>query len=158
MALARLQAIFACIACGAAEPNAYAYYTSEKTALLVEPDARPEAEIGNDVVKNLLDTSYTGPVLRMKLDSIVGAYGWRESLAQYVLEKLAQALQTTHGNLGSRVNDAYRRAWAVAQSIEGFVIEHPVMCTVIALGVLAIIAPWILEALGFADLGPVEGT
>lgn len=32
------------------------------------------------------------------------------------------------------------------------------MCTVIALGVLAIVAPWILEALGFAELGPVEGS
>jgi ElaB/YqjD/DUF883 family membrane-anchored ribosome-binding protein len=157
MALVRLQAILACMSCGTAEPNA-SIYTSEKTALLRESDARPEAEIANDVVETIFNTSLAGPALRMKLDSIVGAYGWRQNLAQYILEKLAAALQTTHEKLGAHINDAYHRAWEAARSVEGFVIEHPVMCTVIALGVLAIIAPWVLEALGFAELGPIEGT
>jgi hypothetical protein len=57
--------------------------------------------------------------------------------------------------------------------MEGFVVEHPVFCTVVALGVLVsgcptllhmqltivkvIVSPWVIEALGFAELGPVEG-
>lgn len=155
MAIARLQAILACM-CGTTDINASSY-TSEKAALLIEPDVRSEAEMGDDVVKNILNTSYTGQALRMKLDSIVGVYGWRESLAQYVLDKLAQALQGAHEKLGPRVKDAYHRAWAVAQGVEGFAMDHPVMCTVIALGVLALVAPSILEVLGFAELGPVEG-
>ncbi|KAF1829473.1 hypothetical protein BDW02DRAFT_509881, partial [Decorospora gaudefroyi] len=40
----------------------------------------------------------------------------------------------------------------------GFVIQHPIMCSMIALGVLAVIAPWVLPELGFGELGPVEGT
>ena len=44
------------------------------------------------------------------------------------------------------------------RAIEGFVIEHPVKFTVIALGVLVVIAPGVIEALGFAKLGPVEGS
>jgi hypothetical protein len=32
------------------------------------------------------------------------------------------------------------------------------MSIIIALGVLAIIAPWVLPELGFGELGPIEGT
>jgi ElaB/YqjD/DUF883 family membrane-anchored ribosome-binding protein len=94
----------------------------------------------------------------MQLDSVVGASGWRSNMAKYVLEKLTAALQASHERLGPTIRSAYHRAWEAAQSIQGFVIEHPVMCTVIALGVLAVVAPWVLEALGFAELGPVQGT
>jgi hypothetical protein len=42
-----------------------------------------------------------------------------------------------------------------------FVHKHPVltaaMGTVIAIGILAILAPWAVEALGFGEFGPVEG-
>lgn len=156
MALARLQAILACITCGTTEVNASSY-SFEKTPLLTEPDMRPESEVADDVANTILNTSYSGPMLRMKLDSIVGVRGWRQSLAQLVLDKLAQALQTMHEKLGPRINDAYNRACEVALGIEGFATEHPVMCTVIALGVLALLAPCILEALGFTELGPTAG-
>lgn len=94
----------------------------------------------------------------MKLDSIVSAHGWRQNVAKLVLEKLTKALINSHDKLGPAVRDAYEKAWEVAKGIEGFVIEHPVMCTIIALGVLAIMAPWVLEALGFAELGPINGS
>jgi hypothetical protein len=35
--------------------------------------------------------------------------------------------------------------------------DHPIFCTVLALGILAMLMPWVIEALGFAELGPVEG-
>lgn len=35
--------------------------------------------------------------------------------------------------------------------------DHPVYFAIIALGILVLLAPWALEALGFAELGPVEG-
>lgn len=159
MAPARLQAILACMNCGAADftPSTYTS-SSEKVSLLHSPTTRPETQIANNVVATLLTTSVTGQALRMHLDSLVGAYGWRQNLAQYILDNLAQALQASHEKLGATIHAAYLRAWEAAQSVEGFVVEHPVMCTVIALGVLAIVAPWILEALGFAELGPVEGS
>jgi hypothetical protein len=140
-----------------AEPKAVTY-PDEKAALLSAHHVRPAVEIAEDVVATLLHTSLVGPALRMKLDSIVAAYGWRENIAKYVLEKLTQALQYSHENLGPPVRDAYHKAWEVAKSIEGFVIEHPVMSMIIALGVLAIIAPWVLPELGFGELGPIEST
>jgi len=36
--------------------------------------------------------------------------------------------------------------------------EHPYFCALVAVGVLAILMPWLLEALGFAELGPIEGS
>ncbi|EUC28109.1 hypothetical protein COCCADRAFT_41324 [Bipolaris zeicola 26-R-13] len=158
MALARLQAILACMNCGTADLTPTYTSTSEKASLLQSPTARPETEIANNVVAALITTSITGQALRMQLDSLVGAYGWRQNLAQYILDNLAKALQASHEKLGPTIHDAYLRAWEAAKSVEGFVVEHPVMCTVIALGVLAIVAPWILEALGFAELGPAEGS
>ena len=38
----------------------------------------------------------------------------------------------------------------------GFAQEHPAYTTFIALGILALIAPWVLEVLGFAMEGIVE--
>ncbi|EUC48499.1 hypothetical protein COCMIDRAFT_2566 [Bipolaris oryzae ATCC 44560] len=142
MALARLQAILACINCGTADLTASIYTSAyEKTSLLKATNARPEAQIANNVVATLLTTSITGQALRMQLDSLVGAYGWRQNLAQYILDNLAQALQASHEKLGPTIHAAYLRAWDAAKSVEGFVVEHPVMCTVIALGVLALVAP-----------------
>jgi hypothetical protein len=160
MAIAHVQAIFACLTCGDIEPKVI-IYPEEKAALLSTHDARPAADIAEDVVATLLHTSLVGPALRMQLESIVGAYGWRENVARWVLEKLMRALDCADDareKLGPVINNAYHSAWEVANSIEGFVIEHPIMCSIIALGVLAIIAPWVLEALGFAESGPVGGT
>lgn len=56
---------------------------------------------------------------------------------------------------------AYEKACEEAKAIEGFAAEHPVatavFCTVVALGVLVEVAPYVLGVLGFAELGPVEG-
>ncbi|CAN9204461.1 unnamed protein product [Alternaria alternata] len=159
MAVARLQAILACLPCGTAEAKDETY-PNEKAALLsaATSNSRLTAETADNVIAILLTTSLTGPALHMQLDSVVGASGWRSNMAKYVLEKLTAALQASHERLGPTIRSAYHRAWEAAQSIEGFVIEHPVMCTVIALGVLAVVAPWVLEALGFTELGPVQAS
>lgn len=45
---------------------------------------------------------------------------------------------------------------AVAAAV-GFAREHPVWTTLIALGILVILLPWVIEALGFGEAGPVAG-
>ncbi|KAI4605939.1 hypothetical protein J4E83_010365 [Alternaria metachromatica] len=163
MAMACLQAILACFPCGTEEPE-HTTYPDEKVALLsaatsnTHPTDEVTDEIADSVVEKLLTTRLTGAHLRMHLDALVGPSGWRTTLAQHILSRLTTALRASHEELGPTISSACDTAWEAAQSIEGFVIEHPVMCTVIALGVLAIVAPWVLEALGFAELGPVEGT
>jgi hypothetical protein len=129
----------------------------EKQALAPSQSTRPLDEVANNVVNTILTAEKAGARLKAELDSIVGCYGWKEYLAEKVLEKLGAALQGAHDKLGPAIRDAYNKAWVAANEIEGFVIQHPVMCTIIALGVLVVIAPWVIEVLGFAELGPVEG-
>jgi hypothetical protein len=154
MSIARLQAILACLTCNQVGD---APYPDEKLALLTAEEPHRTAQIGNDVVETLLLTKLSGPALHMQLDSIVGTYGWKENIAKWVLEKLSRALEEGHEKLGPTIRDAYHKAVEVAMSIEGFVVEHPVFCTIIALGVLALLSPWVLGALGFGELGPIEG-
>lgn len=128
----------------------------EKRAILSN-DYRTAEAIAEDVVQAILKAEKGGKDLKHTLDNIVGEYGWTEKVAEWTLAKLEQALQET-SKLGSAVKEAYDKAWEAAKAVEGFVEEHPVFCTVIALGVLVIVAPWAIEALGFGELGPIEGT
>lgn len=60
------------------------------------------------------------------------------------------------------MKDAYEKAIGAADGIAGFSREHPVLtgciCAVIALGILVILAPAVIHALGFGVEGVVEGT
>lgn len=150
-----ITAIVDCIKGTAADDQVYPQEKQPHTHVF---HMRPLDEVANDVVNTILRAEKAGTRLKAELDSIVGPYGWKEYLAEKVLEKLGAALQEAHDKLGPAIRDAYNEAWNVANEIEGFVIKHPVMCTIIALGVLVVIAPWVIEALGFAELGPVEGT
>jgi len=64
-------------------------------------------------------------------------------------------------DLGPALSAAYERACEAAKGIPGFAADHPlataVFCTVVALGVLVVLAPYVLEILGFGELGPAEG-
>lgn len=143
--------IFECLTGDSKEDSA------EKQALTLDHSTRPLDEVAGDVVNAILHSEKTGAELKAELNSIVGSCGWKEYLAEEILEKLGAALQGAHDRFGPAIRDAYQRAWNVANEIEGLVIQHPVMCTIIALGVLVVIAPWVTEVLGFAELGPVEG-
>jgi len=152
-----MASILSCFGCAGTTTDD-TVYADEKAALLSAHEEPRKAElVANDVVETILHTKLTGPALQMKLDSVVGAYGWKENVAKWVLEKLTRALQEGHEKLGPAVRDAYHKAVDVAMTVEGFVIEHPVFCTVVAIGVLALMSPWLLPILGFAEEGIVEG-
>ncbi|KAF1929466.1 uncharacterized protein M421DRAFT_100559 [Didymella exigua CBS 183.55] len=142
------------------EMDASSFYAQASHELSLGDFTRqnPLDEVAQDVVNTMLRAEKAGSELRAELDTVVGPCGWKEKLAERVLEKLGAALQGAHDRLGPAVRDAYNKAWQAANEIEGFVIQHPIMCTVIALGVLVVIAPWAIEALGFAEPGPVEGS
>ncbi|KAF2829828.1 hypothetical protein CC86DRAFT_443925 [Ophiobolus disseminans] len=165
MSLSKLQSLFPCFTC--TEP-ADLTFPDEKASLLAAAanddndtennNPRAAALIAQDVVSTLLTTSLRGPALQMHLDALVGTYGWRENLAKWILEKLSRALEWGHDDLGPAMRAAYERATEVALGVKGFVREHPVFCTVVALGVLALMAPWVLEVLGFVEMGIEEGS
>ncbi|KAF2798924.1 hypothetical protein K505DRAFT_189854, partial [Melanomma pulvis-pyrius CBS 109.77] len=131
-------------------------FPDEKRAILSH-DPRTAEEIAEQVVHAIVNAEKGGKHLHKTLNNIVGATGWTEKVAEWTLAKLEQALKEA-SKLGPALKEAYDKAWEAARGIEGFVQEHPVFCTVIALGVLVMIAPWAIEALGFGELGPIEGS
>lgn len=108
-----------------------------------------------------MHTVPTAPDLDAKIASLVHqAGGWSEYLAAKVLAALETVLRAGK-DLGPALSAAYERACEAAKGIPGFAADHPlataVFCTVVALGVLVVLAPYVLEILGFGELGPVEG-
>ncbi|OJJ98363.1 hypothetical protein ASPACDRAFT_79838 [Aspergillus aculeatus ATCC 16872] len=57
--------------------------------------------------------------------------------------------------MAQAATEALRRA---SEEAFEFAQEHPVYTTILALGVFVALMPWVLEVLGFAELGPVEGS
>jgi hypothetical protein len=87
------------------------------------------------------------------VQDIVGEYGWTENIAKAVLGGLEDALKK--GVQGGQVmKEAFKKVISEAPK---FAYNHPYFCTLIALGILALLMPLVLEALGFANLGPVKG-
>ena len=115
----------------------------------------------NFIVAAMLDADKKGRSLDLKIRSRVHEEGgWSEYLAKKVLAALKAVLKGgEHMNVA--MEEAHTKACEAAKVFEGFAADHPyataVFVTVIALGVLAILAPYVLEMLGFAELGPVEG-
>ncbi|KAF2447310.1 hypothetical protein P171DRAFT_339878, partial [Karstenula rhodostoma CBS 690.94] len=103
------------------------------------------SETADRVVHALVHTEKRGTHLKRTLDTIVSASSWTENLAEWVLAKLE-----------TPAKEAYDQACSAALAIPAFVKDHPVSTTDLALGVLVVLAPWVLEVLGFAELGPVS--
>jgi hypothetical protein len=91
-----------------------------------------------------------------QLQSVVRECGWYESLATAVLAGLEAALRDKVP-MGEVMTAALEKVKEAAEWVGGFVKEHPVFVTLLALGILALLVPWALEAVGFSMTGPVEG-
>ena len=113
----------------------------------------------------MLDADKIGPSLDASIQSIVhAAGGWSEYLAKKILAALEAVLKAGK-QLSAAMQEAYDKAYDAFQKTEGFAADHPmateVLCTVIALGILVVLAPYVVELLGycagFGELGPIEG-
>ena len=106
-------------------------------------------------VQELLSAEKPGVQLERRLDDVVGATGWNweESLAKAILTGLERVIKD-----GAQMAEAMVEALArvTVEAVE-WSMEHPVYTTLIVFGILVILSPWVLEALGFAELGPLEG-
>ncbi|KAI9041433.1 interferon alpha-inducible IFI6/IFI27 family protein [Aspergillus affinis] len=102
----------------------------------------------------ILITTEDPDLIRKQLSDLVTTTGWTESLAQSILHTLEDAIKGS-AKMARPAADALARATHEAHD---FAHDHPVYTTVLALGVLVILAPWVLEVLGFAELGPLEGS
>jgi len=106
----------------------------------------------------MLTAEKPGKMLKRELESEVSTTGWTDGIAKKVLAGLEKVIQ--EGKVvGGAVGEALAHARVFA---EDFAREHPVFAavivTVVALGVLYLLWPWAISALGFGELGPIEGS
>jgi hypothetical protein len=100
-------------------------------------------DIAREVIKTLYNADKNKSDLLKTLNNIVGEYGWVENIGVAILNGLESAINSGI-EMGLAMNEGFNKA--TAASI-GFAREHPVYCAVIALGILVIIAPWVIEAI-----------
>ncbi|MCJ1248316.1 hypothetical protein MMC30_005533 [Trapelia coarctata] len=126
------------------------YYPVEKKQLTITIE-----EAANKIICALNTATKPGVSLDATIQSIVHqAGGWSQYLAERVLSAL-EAVLRAGTEMNAALKEAYLKAFEEAKKIEGFVEAHPVattvFCTIIALGVLWILAPYVLGALGFGE-------
>ena len=109
-----------------------------------------------DILSTLYAADANDEHLIQHLQDIIHETGWYEDLAAAVLTGLENALKT-ETPMGQALKDACDKATQIVADVFEFAKEHPVFCAVVAAGILVILAPWAIEALGFGELGPIEG-
>ncbi|OJJ70327.1 hypothetical protein ASPBRDRAFT_129116 [Aspergillus brasiliensis CBS 101740] len=115
-------------------------------------DARTSA-VASDIV-NILLTGESRESIQKRLHEQVDTNGWSESIAQAILHGLSDAIKAG-AEMAGPAADALTKA---KEAGVNFAKEHPVYTFVLALGVIVALAPWVLEVLGFGELGPIAGS
>lgn len=128
------------------------------SCVLGEPSETPALNTTSDNLSSnvvtIILTSPTTADLHKSLEEQVSANGWTDALIQGILEGLTSAIRAG-ASVARPAADALKKATDAAV---GFAKEHPAYATLIALGILFSLLPWVLEALGFAAEGVVAGS
>ena len=131
-------------------------YNAEHPTLEFSPQTTQS--LAQDIFSTLYSAQINDENLEHCIQDIVHVTGWYESLAVAVLTTLENALTKAELPMGQAMRDAYDKAAKVVEEVWQFTKDHPVFVTVVALGILVVLAPWAIAALGFGELGPIEGT
>ncbi|MCJ1436313.1 hypothetical protein MMC27_005691 [Xylographa pallens] len=138
-------------------------YSNEKQPLISTQEASTQ------IATAILNATNQGPSLDSQIKNIVHqAGGWRESLAKSILSAFEQALHKVielKEALSPIIQDALAKVIEAGRQSKDFAVwfkdKHPVwtgvILTVVALGILWLTFPYILSALGFEEIGIVEG-
>lgn len=122
---------------------------------------RSAEEISDAVVELLRTAEKDGPTLKRQISDAVGDQGWTESIARAIVAGLEALVKQGRATIGSVLTEFIHKAEDATNSVFDFPDEHPYLtagfATIVAIGVLVLVAPWVVEALGFAELGPVTG-
>ncbi|KAK4443541.1 putative HTH-type transcriptional regulator YdfL [Podospora aff. communis PSN243] len=137
--------------------------TRQQAPIAAQTSDSPE-EMATKVITTLRNAEEPGLTLVESLNDTVKPAGWSEKLAKRVLAILEETLKATgRDTWGPVLRDAYDKAVLISGEVFDKLVEeasaHPklaaVVSTVLAIGVLAVLMPWVLELLGFAEEGPV---
>ena len=110
-----------------------------------------------DVVDEIKFAEKSGESLKVAInDIVIQAGGWSEYLAQRILRALEAVLKAGKP-IGEAMKHAYDKSVEAVERMTTFAKDHPVFCTAIALGILMIMVPVVITALGFTAGGVAEG-
>ena len=145
----------AILACFCMNRKADQYNALEEPPLDFTHEKKQSTDSQAADILSILYAADTNDELR-RLEDIVHATDWYADLAAAVLTGLQNAIET-EVPMGQALKEAHEKATHVILDVLKFGKEHPVFCAVVALGILVILAPWAIEAIGFGELGPIEG-
>ena len=121
-----------------------------------QPSEKDE-QLATDIFTILVTADKNDRTLRARVNNMVGATSWSETLAKCMLDKLEAAIKNSAA-MGEAMKKCFDKA---SREAEQFIREHPVfaaaVATIVAIGILVLILPWVVEALGFGELGPSGG-
>ncbi len=131
-----------------------------KKSYIPYKDNPSKAELADEIIAKLFAAEKNDAALQADLQSIIHAYGWFDDLAAAILAALENAIKIGE-KMGPAVKTAYEKAVAAVNKVKEWAEAHPemtaVIITLIALGVLALMIPWLMAYLGFAEEGIIEG-
>ena len=111
--------------------------------------ASKENVMAANILRTLFNADEGGKDLKKRVEDIVGERGWTKDIAKAVLGGIENGLKQS-AQMGKAIKEAFGKA--INEAVD-FAYKHLYFCVLIAVGVLAILMPWVLEALGFAKLG-----
>ncbi|KAJ5860956.1 uncharacterized protein N7529_008266 [Penicillium soppii] len=114
---------------------------------------RSSESIASEIITMILNAE-SADLLQKEVNEVITTNGWTDAIALAILHGLENAIRTG-AEMAQVAVDAVAECKAAAV---GFATEHPVYATLLALGVLALLTPWIIEVVGFGELGPIEGS
>ncbi|EGP84567.1 uncharacterized protein MYCGRDRAFT_105798 [Zymoseptoria tritici IPO323] len=124
-----------------------------------------DSHLAEKMVFTLHTRSMSTGELRVALEGAIRETSWAESIARRILGLLETAL-AAEASMGPAMKEAFNKAMESAKNItelgEELVKEHPIIagivCAILALGILYLLAPAVIELLGFTELGPAPGS
>lgn len=134
--------------------------TTDTDSYVPFKDNPSKAELADEIIVKLFSAEKNDAALQADLQSVIHAYGWYDGLATAIIAALENAIKIGE-KMGPAVKTAYEKAVAAVNKVKEWAEAHPemtaVIITLIALGVLALMIPWLMAYLGFAEEGIIEG-
>ncbi|KAJ0327548.1 hypothetical protein COL5a_005930 [Colletotrichum fioriniae] len=138
------------------QPGPKAVTSEKQTGIIKDQPIRSAQDAASEFIDILRTAEKGGKDFEHRLRNIVTVNSWTEELAKYILSGV-EGLVRHRDTIGQVVRETVDKSTEAADSVFEFAKEHPVFVTIIAIGVLVIVAPWVVEALGFGELGPIAG-
>lgn len=149
-------ALFNCIPGHFSRPRHQSTIAEKQCSVINDQPVQSAEDAAAQFIDILRTSAKGGKGLERRLKNVVSVNSWTEELAKYILQGV-EALVQHRETVGQFVREAMDKSTDSAESIFNIAKDHPILVTIVAIGVLVIIAPWVLEALGFGELGPVAG-